>query len=450
MKKKNRVWWRLIFLLLLLAIALAIDWPKEIKIQVPKPKVNLEKKSPFIKVTKNGDLVNFKINYKIKEGLDLQGGSYLVYVADLSKISDNDKNNAMDSLKKVVEDRINAFGLTEPVVRTSKSGSEYRIIVELPGIKKTDEALDLIGKTAQLEFKEFKNGDFYSTGLTGKDLKHASVTFDQNTNEPQVSIQFNSEGAKKFAEITGRNVGQPIAIYLDNKVVSAPRVNEQINGGNAQITGKFDFQEAKTLTIQLNAGALPAPIYIIEQRTIGATLGQESINKSIVAGIIGIIAVCIYMLVYYRFLGIFSTVGLGLYLIFMIALFKLFGVTLTMGGIAGLILSIGMSMETDVLVFERIREELRNGHAFISSVKLGFIRAWPSIRDSNAVSLIICAILYTAGGMIRGFAIVLALGIVVGLVTTFLGTRTLIDLTARRKFIKNNWLFRVEKMGEEG
>jgi preprotein translocase subunit SecD len=449
MKKKNRVWWRLIFLLLLIATALAIDWPKEIKIQMPKPKVNLEKKSPFIKFKKNGDLVNFKINYKIKEGLDLQGGSYLVYVADLSKISDKDKSNAVDSLKKVIEDRVNAFGLTEPVVRTSKSGSEHRIIVELPGIKKTDEALDLIGKTAQLEFKEFKNSDFYSTGLTGKDLKHAGVTFDQNTNEPQVSIQFNSGGAKKFAEITGRNVGQPIAIYLDNKVVSKPRVNEQINGGNAQITGKFDFQEAKTLAIQLNAGALPAPINIAEQRTIGATLGQESINKSIVAGIIGIIAVCIYMLVYYRFLGIFSTVGLGLYLVFMIALFKLFGVTLTMGGIAGLILSIGMSMETDVLVFERIREELRNGHAFISAVKLGFIRAWPSIRDSNAVSLIICAILYTAGGMIRGFAIVLALGIVIGLVTTFLGTRTLIDLIAKRKFVKNNWLFRVEKKGEE-
>ncbi|MEI7690423.1 MAG: protein translocase subunit SecD [bacterium] len=445
MKKKNRIWLRVILLLALVVLAGVISWPKETKIQIPKPNINFESKAPFVKIKFKGDLVNFKINYKIKEGLDLQGGSSIVYVADLSKIPDKDKSKAMDSLKKVIENRVNAFGLTEPIVRTSKSGNEYRVSVELAGIKNTDEALDLIGKTAQLEFKEFKNNEFVLTGLSGKELKKADVTFDQNTNEPQVSIQFNSAGAKKFEEITGRNVGQPIAIYLDDKIVSAPKVNEKIVGGNAQITGKFTFNEAKTLSIQLNAGVLPASIKVIEQRTVGASLGQESINKSLIAAVLGIIAVCIYMLVYYRFLGIFSTIGLGLYLLFMLAIFKLFGVTITMAGVAGLILSIGMSMETDVLVFERIREELRKGHSFISASKLGFRRAWPSVRDSNAVSLIICAILYTAGGMIRGFAITLALGIIVGLFTTYFGTKTLVDLISKRKFTSRNWLFRVEK-----
>ncbi len=445
MRRKKKIWLRLAFLIILVIVAGIISWPYEIKVKIPKPNISFEKKAPFVKVETKGDLVNFTINYKIKEGLDLQGGSSIVYVADLSKIPEKDKTSAMDSLKKVIENRVNAFGLTEPIVRTSKSGNEYRVSVELAGIKNTDEALDLIGKTAQLEFKEYKNSEFVGTGLNGKDLKKADVTFDPNTNEPQVSIQFNADGAKKFEEITGRNVGQPIAIYLDDKIVSAPKVNEKIVGGNAQITGKFTFNEAKTLSIQLNAGALPASIKVIEQRTVGASLGQESINKSLIAAVLGIIAVSIYMIIYYRFLGIFSTIGLGLYLLFMLAIFKVFGVTLTMAGVAGLILSIGMSMETDVLVFERIREELRNGHAFIAASKLGFKRAWPSVRDSNAVSLIICAILYTAGGMIRGFAITLAIGIVVGLVTTYLGTQTLIDLISKRKFTKRNWLFRVEK-----
>ncbi|MDD5693460.1 MAG: protein translocase subunit SecD [Patescibacteria group bacterium] len=448
MKKKNRIWFRLFILLFLVVVSLIIDWPKEIRVQIPKPIVNFENKSPFVKLKTKGSLVDFKINLKIKEGLDLQGGSSITYSADLSKIPDKDKANAMDSLKKVIENRINAFGLTEPVVRTSKSGNDNRISVELPGVKNTDEAIDLIGKTAQLEFKEYKGQEFVTTGLTGKDLKRATVVFDPNTNKPQISLEFSSDGAKKFEEITGRNVGKPIAIVLDGKIISAPNVSEKITGGNAQITGEFDIKEANALAIQLNAGALPAPIKIIEQRTVGATLGQDSINKSIIAGAIGILAVCIYMLIYYRLLGVFSTIGLALYLIFMLALFKLFGVTLTMGGIAGLILSIGMSMETDVLVFERIREELRNDHSFVSALRLGFIKAWPSIRDSNVVSLIICAILYTAGGMIRGFAIVLALGIIVGLTTTFLGTRTLIDLISRRKFVKKAGLFRVEKFEE--
>jgi preprotein translocase subunit SecD len=447
MKKKNRIWLRVILIVIIFLAAIYIDWPN-INITVPKPNAVINEKSPFVHFKKSGTLLKIKTNYKIKEGLDIQGGSSLVYVADLSKIANNEKNNAMDSLQKVISNRINAFGLTEPVVQTSKVGNEYRLNIELPGIKNTQQAEDLIGKTAQLEFKQYVNGKFVDTGLGGDDLSHASVTYDQTTDQPQISLQFNSAGSKKFATITANNVGKPLAIYLDNNLVSAPKVDQEITGGNAVITGSFTYAQANALAIQLNAGALKAPIKLEQEETVGATLGTDSVEKSIIAGIIGIITVSIFMLVYYRLLGIFSTIGLFFYLLIMYAIFQLIGVTVTMGGIAGLILSIGMSMETDVLVFERIREEMRKGRTFLAASRLGFQKAWPSIRDSNAVSLIIAVILYTDGGTVRGFAIVLAIGIVVGLTTTFLGTRTFLELVARTSLAKHNWLFRVESSEE--
>lgn len=427
MKSKLRIYLSVVFILVLATVAAFMDLPN----------------GPYLKI---GKKVWFKKEIKIKEGLDLQGGARLVYSADLSKIENSRKNDAMNSLKKVIEDRVNGFGIAEPIVQTSKVGGDNRLIVELPGIKDTAEAIKLIGQTANLEFKETdaKGTGFQATGLTGKDFKSATVTFDQAGN-PQISIEFNSEGAKKFEEITGRNIGKPLAIYLDGKLISAPTVNQQISGGKGEITGKFDIKEAKNLAIQLNAGALPVPVKMIEERSIGATLGRESVARSIYAGILGVIFVSLFMLVYYRGLGVFSTLGLGLYLVFMIALVKLFGITLTMGGIAGLILSVGMSMETDVLVFERIREELRNGKTFVTAVNLGFKRAWPSVRDSNAVSLIIAGLLYTAGGTIRGFAVVLALGIVIGLATTFMGTRTFLAIAMRFKIFHKYSLFAVRK-----
>jgi preprotein translocase subunit SecD len=442
-KNKNKI--RLISLIILTLIAALIVWPKP-NIKVPKPKFSFDKKAPYVHVSKNGYLIDYTKSFPIKEGLDLQGGSHLVYSADLSKIADKDKSNAMASLQKVVENRVNAFGVSEPQVYTTKVGNDNRLVVELAGVKDTDQALALIGKTAQLEFKEAnaEGTDFVSTGLTGKDFQHADVTFTPE-GKPQISIEFNSEGAKKFQQITAKNVGKPLAIYLDDKLIEAPNVENEIPNGKAVITGQFSIEQAKELSIQLNAGALLVPVSQIEQRTVGATLGKESIQKSLVAGMLGIIFVSIFMVAYYRLLGVFSTLGLGLYILYMLALFKLFGVVLTMGGIAGLILSVGASMETDVLVFERIREELRNGRKFLAASSLGFQRAWPSIRDSNAVSLIITVILYTAGGTIRGFAFALGLGIVVGLTTTFIGTKSLIELISKYKFTSNNWLFRVEK-----
>jgi preprotein translocase subunit SecD len=443
MKKNRKNIKRMLWLLFFIVLSFAIDWPKGVHIVVPKAKISFEKQTPFVHISRNGNLVDYKLDLKIREGLDLQGGSHMVYSADLSSISEGDKEDAMNSLKKVIESRVNSFGVTEPIIQTSKSGSEYRLLVELAGIKDTEQALDLIGKTANMEFKEFSETEFVSTGITGKDFKKASVTYDE-LGKPQISIEFNSEGANKFAEVTTRLVGQPLAIYLDDELISAPTINTAILNGSGVITGDFEYDEARELAIQLNAGALPVPVSIIEQRTIGATLGQDSVKKSIIAAAIGIVVVSIYMLFAYRILGIFSTIGLGLYLLFSIALFKIFGITLTMGGIAGLILTIGMSMETDVLVFERIREELRNGRDFAHASFLGFNLAWPSIRDSNAVSLIICALLFTAGGTVRGFAIVFAIGVIIGLITTFFGTRSLIELIANKKFVKNNAFFRVE------
>jgi preprotein translocase subunit SecD len=422
----KRIYLKLFLIVALLTAAIFIDMPNGPDLKIGKKQI-------------------FKQEIKIKEGLDLQGGARITYEADLSKIDENRKNDAMNSLSKVIENRVNAFGVTEPTVQTAKSGGQYRLVVEMPGVKDVNEAISLIGKTAELDFKEqdTKQG-FKSTGLTGKDFKAATVSFDQSNN-PQIDIEFTAEGGKKFEQITGRNISKILAIFLDGQPISYPTVNQKISGGRGVITGKFDIKEAKNLAIQLNAGALPVPIKLIEQREVGATLGRESVNMSLYAGILGIIFVSLFMIAYYRMLGLFSTVGLGLYIAFMLALVKLFGITLTMGGIAGLILSVGMSMETDVLVFERLREELRKGKAFEVAVNLGFKNAWPSIKDSNAVSLIIAALLYTAGGTIRGFAVVLALGIIVGLTTTFLGTRTILNIAMRFKGTKKYWLYNVNK-----
>lgn len=385
-------------------------------------------------------------DYNVKQGLDLQGGARLVYKAKTEGLSSEEANDAMKSLAKNIERRINSFGVAEPVIQTAFSSGEHRLIVEMPGVKDIEEAIDLIGKTAELEFKLFdeESSDYTSTGLTGKELKGANVTFDE-LGKPQISIEFKGDGIDRFAQITGDNVGKPLATFLDGEPLQIATIRDKIAGGKGVISGDFDLKEAQEIAIQLNAGALPLSVELSEQREVGATLGHESVQKSLYAGAMGVIFVALFMLVYYRFQGVLSTVGLALYLILMLALVKLFGITITMGGIAGLILSIGMTMETDVLVFERIREELRSGKEYDSAVRLGFRNAWPSIRDSNAVSAIIAALLYTTGGTIRGFAVVLILGIVVGLATTFIGTKTFLSIAIRFKFLRRPWFFTVRE-----
>ncbi len=427
MKNRFRLYFTLFLIIAAACAAVFVDLPN----------------GPYLKI---GNKVLFQKEIKIKEGLDLQGGARLTYSADLSQLPDDRRSDAMNSVAKIIENRVNAFGVTEPLVQIVKSGGEDRLVVEMPGVKDVNEANNLIGTTAELKFKEENadGSDLVETGLTGKDFKRADVSFDQ-AGKPQIDIEFTDEGGKKFEEITGRNVGKILAIFIDDTPISYPTVNQQISGGRGVITGDFELKEAKNLAIQLNAGALPVPVKLIETRSIGATLGRESINLSLYAGVIGVIFVSLFMIFYFRLMGIFSTIGLGLYGVFMLALIKLFGITLTMGGVAGLILSVGMSMETDVLVFERIREELRKGKPFELALRLGFKNAWPSIKDSNMVSLIIGMLLYTAGGTVRGFAVVLILGIVVGLLTTFIGTKNIMNIVVRFKIFKKYPLFAVRE-----
>lgn len=427
MKAKYKIYLKLLFLILFSGLLFLVAWPGGIKIAYK-------------------DRVFWDKSWSIRRGLDLQGGARLVYKADTEGKSAEEIEDAMKGLAKNIENRINAFGVTEPIVQTSRSGDENRLIVEMPGVRDIDEAIDTIGKTAVLEFKLItEEGGFTETGLTGEDLKLARAEFNQQTNQPQINIEFKGEGIDKFTKITEENVGRQLATFLDGEIIQAANINERIPGGKAVISGSFDIREAQNVAIQLNAGALPLNVELIEQREVGATLGQESVEKSLYAGAVGIIFVSLFMIFYHRFQGILSTVGLGLYLLLMISLFKILGVTITMGGIAGLILSIGMTIETDVLVFERIREELRKGKSFESSVRLGFKNAWPSIIDSNVVSAIIASLLYTAGGTIRGFAVVLVLGIIAGLLTTFVGTKILMSFAVQFKLFHKPWLFRLKK-----
>lgn len=427
MKEKYRLFLKLLLILILAGFSFLVAWPGGLKIEA------------FGRTF-------WDRSWEIVMGLDLQGGARLTYRADTEALESDEIDSAMRSLAANIERRIDAFGLTEPTIQTAVSGDEHRLIVEMPGIEDLEEAMGLIGRTAELEFRLIDDeGEFVETGLGGRDLKMARADFDPQTGSPQISIEFVGEGADKFAEITEANVGRPLATFLDEEVIQAPMIREKITGGRAVISGDFDLREAQEIAVQLNAGALPLTVEPIEQREVGATLGRESVEMSLYAGFIGVLFVSFFMVVYHRFQGLFSTVGLGLYLLLMVALFKLLGVTMTMGGIAGLILSIGMTIETDVLVFERIREELRGGKSFDRAIRLGFRNAWSSIRDSNMVSAIIAALLYSAGGTIRGFAIVLILGIAVGLATTFIGTKTLMTIAMKSKFFHKNWLFRIER-----
>lgn len=399
---------------------------------------------------------------ELKQGLDLQGGVQVTLQADMKDIAQKDRDNALDSARNVIDRRVNLYGVSEPVVQSSKAGDDYRIIVELPGVSDVNQALSLIGQTAKLEFREPEDASksatpdpevekqllgmdastaamlreylanqpkYKPTTLTGKQLKKAEVQFDQRTSEPQVSLEFKEDGSKLFGELTTKYIGKQIAIYLDDQLVSAPNVNTAILDGRAVISGGFNLQQAQQLATQLNAGALPVPVKVIEQRTVGASLGNQSIQKSIVAGIVGLAIVALFMIALYRFQGLLAVIALILYTLLSLFLFRFVPVTLTLAGIAGFILSIGMALDANILIFERMREEIRWGRSKRDALRLGFDRAWSSIRDSNVSSLITCAILYGFGtGLIRGFALTLALGILVSMFTAITVTRTLLRM----------------------
>jgi len=412
-----------------------------------------------------------------KLGLDLQGGSHLVYEADLSSVGKEEYSSAMQGLRDVIERRVNLFGVQEPVVQTQETQGRYRLIVELAGIVDPAEAIRQIGQTPFLEFKEQRPEEetqkildkqkeiedknfeelqqieewylgledpyFQSTSLTGKYLKGAEVSFDQTTTyKSLVLLQFNDEGSKIFEDLTSRNIEKPLAIYIDGLPISAPVVQEVISGGRAQITGDFTIEEAKALARNLNAGALPVPIELISQQSVGPTLGKISLEKSLKAGMLGFLAIILFMTLFYRLPGILSALALGIYAALVLSLFKLIPVTLTLAGIGGFILSIGMAIDANVLIFSRMREELRGQKSFAQSVEDGFNRAWPSIRDGNLTTLLVAMILFGFGtSFIKGFALTLSLGILISMFSAIFITKNFLRCFIRTKLEKINWLW---------
>ena len=390
-----------------------------------------------------------------KKGLDIAGGVRVVLKADMSKIFDTDKNSAIESATSVISRRVNLLGVTEPHIAPSKVGDEYRIVVEIPGLDDVSSAVNLIGQTAQLKFKQLapdktwdqsKFQEYYldptawvDSDVTGADLKGADVVFpDQqdlrSANSPQIQLRFTSEGRDKFSELAKKNINKPIALFLDQESspLSMPVVSPDLASGltnDPVISGNFDIKTANALSVQLRAGALPVPVSIIQQQTVGATLGQESIQKSFIAGLVGLLVVLIFMVFMYGRLGLLADAALIMYTFVIAAIFKLVPVVLTLPGIAGFVLSIGMATDANILVFERIKEEILWGKPKSLAIKLGFERAWSSIKDSNISSLLTAGVLFYFGtGPVRGFALTLAIGILVSLFTSIFVVKTFIEV----------------------
>ena len=405
-------------------------------------------------------------NRPFQLGLDLQGGVHFVYEANLSGIEGREHDTAMEGLRDVIERRVNLFGVSEPVVQTEGKGEKRRLIVELAGIIDPNQAIQLIGQTPFLEFKEpkenyekivennqkvfeQKEGQFEdpfqpaSPPLTGRYLKRAEVGFGDVAQEPTISLQFDDEGAKIFEEVTGRNVGKPLAIYLDGQFLQAPIVQNKISGGSAQITGKFTLDEARKAVRELNGGALPVPISLISQQSVGATLGKLSLEQSLRAALFGFLFVVVFMILFYRIPGILASLALLVYVALVLVSFKLISVTLSLAGIAGFILSVGMAVDANILIFSRMREELNDKKSFSASIEEGFRRAWPSIRDGNITTLLVAVLLFWFGSsFIQGFALTLSIGILLSMFSAIFVTKSFLRLFVGTPLEKLMWLWR--------
>ena len=430
----------------------------------------------FPNMTNQGiDFINQKINSQIPHisdkgfnlGLDLKGGVHLEYEADLSQVKQGETEASMNGLRDVIERRVNIYGVTEPVVQIY--GTD-RVVVELPGVESIDDAIKWIGETPLLEFSEERSEEevneikaiwekvngktfdeiqqiegwekafespYQKTELTGRYLEKAALSFDQTTMRPVIELEFDAEGAKLFEQITERNVGKTLAIFLDGQPIIgdfyAPRVDEKIAGGKAIIQGDSNIEEARTIVQRLNQGALPVPLSSpIVQQKVGPTLGQISLDNAIRAGVVGFISIILFLIIFYRLPGLLASMALLLYVILLFLIIKLTGATLTLAGIGGIILSIGMAIDANILIFSRMKEEIASGSDLYSAIEKGTKRAWPSIRDGNVTTLIVAVILYLLGtSFVKAFAFTLIIGILVSLFSAIVVTRIFLLFFAR-------------------
>jgi preprotein translocase subunit SecD len=427
----------LIPIVVLFAVAVYLAWP-----------TSQQLRNPFDNLSLIRDIT-------VRQGLDLQGGLQVLLEADVPA-EQAVEAQALNDTKSIIENRVNGLGVTEPIVQLS---GDRRLVVELPGLADTEQALALLKQTALLEFVDtgdqpfaegtviqtdhaagstptstgeaVPSGQIYHTIMTGSALTSATVQTDPTTGEVVVGFQLTEEGGQIFGQHTTANTGKFLTIVLDKTVISSPQIQSAITGGEGTITGNFTIESANNLALQLRYGSLPVPLRVAESRTVGPTLGQDSLRKSLIAGIVGLAVVAVFMIAYYRLPGILAVLALLMYATITFALFKLIPVTLTLPGIAGFVLSVGVAVDANILIFERMKEELRAGRKLITAVEEGFRRAWASIRDSNISTLITCLILFWFGSqfgasVVKGFALTLALGVVVSLFTAVLVTRTLL------------------------
>lgn len=416
-------------------------------------------------LAQTGNATSKLAGYPFKLGLDLSGGTHLVYRADVSVLPSGEVRESMNSLRDVIERRVNLFGVAEPIVQIEKSSftneGEERLIVDLPGVTNVSEAITMIGQTPLLEFRVEgipmakatvdANGvvsldanmftpTFIPTELTGRYLDKAILEFDPTTRAPIVGLQFDEQGSKLFETLTGDNIGKSIAIYLDGSPISIPNVSSAIAGGRAQISGGFTPQEARELVGRLNSGALPVPIELISTQTIGATLGEQAASAGVFAGIVGFLLISVFLILWYRLPGFIAVISLCVYVVITLALFKIIPVTLTSAGVAGFIISLGLAVDANVLIFERLREELRKGKDMKLSMHEGFKHAWLAIRDSNTSSIITALILFSFGtSLIKGFALVFGLGVIVSMFSAIFATRLFLyslNMNSEKKVVR--------------
>lgn len=412
---RRKLWITFVLILLLTVIAGYVNWPGVKRITL-------------------GKVIDRSVVLPL--GLDLQGGAYIVYEADTSGIASGDVGKAMDGVRSVFDGRVNTLGVMEPEIRSGTTGGKPALFVSLPGFTDIEKAKDLLGKTAKLQFLD-QNG---TVVLEGKDIipdktvaqpSQDSTSGLSSGSNWEVVLDLTNDGKEKFAQATAANIGKQIAIQLDDQIISAPTVQSAITNGSARITGSYTADQAKAFALQLKSGALPVPVKLVQEQTVGATLGSDAIDKSAIAAAIAIVLVMVFMILYYKWCGLLASFALIVYMLLNMMIFRLLPVTMTLAGLAAFILSIGIAVDTNILTFERLKEEQRAGKPMALAIHESFRRSWTSIRDSHVSSLISSVIIFMfASGGIRGFAVILMIGTLLSLFSAITVTRNWMLLIA--------------------